>query len=192
MMECRQAIMERRSIRRYKDEPIPREILEEILEAGTMAPSAVNLQPWYFVAVQSPDAMAKLKAVMGRSAEASREELEEQFPDHPEVVKESLDFIGGLGGAPLCILAFEFKDYDFEPVTITQSVAAAIENILLAAWERGVGSCWLTAPIETRMDEELRQVFAPDCGKMVAMVTLGYPEKTGRMPRRKTGRFIIV
>ncbi len=191
-MECQQVIGERRSIRRYTEKPIEGEVLQAILEAGTMAPSAVNLQPWYFVAVQSEAAMATLKAVMAESARASQAELEAQFPNHPEVVRESVDFIGKLGNAPLCILAFEYKDYDFEPVTITQSVAAAVENMLLAAWDYGVGSCWLTAPIETQMDEALREAFAPDHGKMVAMVTLGYPEKEGRMPRRKAGRYTIV
>ena len=64
-MEAREALLTRRSIRRYKPDPISEEDLKEILEAGLSAPSAVNMQHWYFVAVQSPEALDEVKAVMG-------------------------------------------------------------------------------------------------------------------------------
>ena len=76
--------------------------------------------------------------------------------------------------------------------TIVQSVAAAIENILLAATDRGLGSCWLTAPVETGMSEELRDTFAPDKGKLLAIVTLGYSDQTPKTPARKAGRYTII
>ena len=54
-MDTREALMTRRSIRRYKADPIPEADLKDILETGLAAPSAINLQHWYFVAVQSPE-----------------------------------------------------------------------------------------------------------------------------------------
>ena len=64
-MDTREALMTRRSIRRYKADPIPENDLKEILEAGLAAPSAINLQHWYFVAVQSPEALEEVRQIMG-------------------------------------------------------------------------------------------------------------------------------
>lgn len=137
-MDTRDAILSRRSIRKYTDQSISREDLEEILEAAAWAPSAVNLQPWYFVALHSKEELAKM-------ADA-----------------------------------------------VNLSIGAAIQNILLAAHNKGIGSCWLTAPIEAGVGRELGSIFAPDKGEMVALITLGYPAKVGKPPKRKEGRFSIL
>lgn len=192
-METKEAILSRRSIRSYTDRPIRREDLEEILEAGIYAPSAVNFQPWYFVAIQSPNRMDRLLQIMRRVSQKIRPALEERFSKHPEVVEETCGFIRQMGGAPVCILAFQHKpDYPKTESTIVQCVSAAIENILLAATAKGLGSCWLTAPIETGMGAELRETFAPGAGEMVALLTLGYPAKIPQAPVRKEGRYAIL
>lgn len=64
-METRDAILRRRSIRKYKDTPISDEDLQEIMECGMYAPSASNLQPWHFVVVKSPDKKKKVEELMG-------------------------------------------------------------------------------------------------------------------------------
>lgn len=192
-MEIKEAILSRRSIRAYEDRPVSRADLEEILEAGMHAPSAVNYQPWYFVAIQSRAQMDRLLQVMGRVSQQVRPALEARFARHPEVAEESCAFIRQLGGAPVCILAFQYKpDYAKTESTIVQSVAAAIENILLAAADKGMGSCWLTAPVEAGAGAELRDAFAPGKGGMVALLTLGYPAKTPPAPARKEGRYTIL
>ena len=180
-------------MRSYEDRTLPAELLEEILEAGTYAPSAVNYQPWYFVAVQSQEAMEKLTEIMGRVSRKIEPTLQERFPTHPEVVAETTGFIRRLGNAPVCILAFALEpDYPKTAETIAQSVAAAIENMLLAATDRGLGSCWLTAPVETGMAAELRDTFAPGKGELLAVVTLGYAAQTPKAPPRKAGRYTII
>lgn len=191
-MEIKEAIQSRRSIRAYENRPISRKDLEEILEAGMYAPSAVNYQPWYFVAIQSRTQMDRLLQVMGQVSRRIRPALEERFSRHPEVTEETCGFIRQLGGAPVCILAFQYKpDYPKTESTMVQSIAAAIENILLAA-AKGIGSCWLTAPIEAGVGAELRDTFAPGKGDMVALLTLGYPAKTPPAPARKEGRYTIL
>ena len=65
-METRENILSRRSIRNYLPTPVSKEDLQEILEAGTWAPSAVNLQPWYFVAIQSKEELANLEIAYAR------------------------------------------------------------------------------------------------------------------------------
>lgn len=191
-METKEAILKRRSIRLYQDRAISEEDLKEILDAGTYAPSAVNLQPWYFVAIQDKGEMEKLYQIMGDVSTKIEPELRERFARNPEVVSETTGFISKLGGAPVCILAFQLKpDYGKRPETIIQSVAAAVENMLLAATDKGIGSCWLTAPLEVDASEILRETFAPECGNLLAVITLGYPAQNPKTPMRKSGRYVI-
>lgn len=192
-MELKQAILSRRSIRQYREQSIPLSILTEILEAGTYAPSAVDLQPWYFVVIRSRENMLRLAEVMGRVSGQIKPILQERFAKHPEVVEETTRFLRQLGGAPVCILAFALRpDYTKTESTITQSVSAALENILLTAVDKGLGGCWLTAPLEVGLGDELRDAFAPGKGKFVAMLTLGYPAKIPKPPARKAERYVII
>lgn len=191
-METRQALLTRRSIRRYRPDPIPEQDLQEILEAGLYAPSGVNLQPWYFVAVQSQEALDEVKELMGGVVERFRPVLKERFQRHPEQVGITSRFLTSLGGAPVCLLAFFYRPEYPGRDGAMQSVAAAIENMLLAAWDKGSGSCWMTAPQQMGFGPELQRRFAPDKGEFIAMVTLGYPEGEAELPPRRDGRYTIV
>lgn len=192
-MELSHAIFSRRSIRSYEDKPVSEELLKELLEAGTWAPSAVNLQPWYFVAIQSKEQLQKLAEIMGIVSQKIEPNLKNRFAKHPAVVEETTRFIRQMGGAPVCILAFQYKpNYDKTDSSVIQSVAAAVENVLLAAVDKGLGGCWLTAPIEAAVGDELRDLFAPGKGPLVAMLTIGYPAQSPKTPARKDGRYIII
>ena len=192
-METRDNILSRRSIRNYLPTPVSREDLQEILEAGTWEPSAVNLQPWYFVAIQSKEELAKMSEIMKRVANRLEPSLKARFANAPAVVDETTTFIRNLGGAPVYILAFQLKpDYENKADMINLSIGAALENILLTAHDKGLATCWLTAPVETLVGDELRDMFAPGKGSLVALVTLGYPAKEAKAPRRKEGRFTII
>lgn len=192
-MELMDVILQRRSVRRYEPAPVPDELLEELLEAGLYAPSAVNRQPWYFVVIRSKEQMDKLVETMDYVSQRIEPNLKRRFERHPEVVKDTTAFVRRLGGAPVCILAFRLKPDDVDDaLSTTQSIAAAIENILLAAVDKGLGGCWLTAPVEARVGEQLRDIFAPDKGTLVAMMTLGYPAQTPKAPLRRDGRYIMI
>lgn len=192
-MELKEAIYERRSIRKYKSDAIEKEKIANILAAGVMAPSGIDLQPWYFVVVKSKEAMNDVKQIMRETAPAMLPSLKERFAKYPQVVKETESFLTTLGNAPMCILVFINKPNLLKKEsTIIQSVAAAIQNMLLVAHEEGLGSCWMTAPLETGADVKFKEKFAPDKGDMVALITLGYPAMEGKMTRRKSERFEIV
>lgn len=187
-----EALLTRRSVRKYKNDPIPEDDLMEILQAGLCAPSAINLQHWYFVVVKSPPRLAELVEVMGHVFGQFRPVLEERFARHPEAVEDTKVFLNSLGGAPVCVLAFFLKDDFPDRDGAMQSVSAAIENLLLAAWDKGVGSCWLSAAQRMGFGPELQRRFAPGKGEFVAAVTLGYPDSVPPMPKRREGRFCIV
>ena len=129
-MDTMEALLTRRSIRKYRPEPVPVEDLKEILAAGATAPSAVNMQHWYFVAVQDPAALEEVKAIMGGVVEKFQPVLEERFSRHPEQIGITNRFLSTLGGAPVCLLVFMLKpDYPDRDGAM-QSVSAAIENVL--------------------------------------------------------------
>lgn len=191
-METKDAIYGRRSIRKYTDEPIELELLQEIIKAALMAPSGNNTQPWYFLAVRSEAQLEKLRHIFDEISVEIKGDLEQLFPRNPEVVAETRGFLKGLGDARVCILVFLFKpsaDYD---LTLVESTAAAIQNLCLMAYDRGIGSCWMTAPLTTGYAHILEKEFAPGKGQLVAAVTLGYPAVSPRAPKRKPGRFDII
>lgn len=191
-MELMEAIKGRRSIRKFTDEPVPREKIEYILEAATWAPSAQNLQPWYFVALTKDEDLAYLISELGTTAFSERKKLEERFKNNPEVVEETMAFLEGLGGAKTIILAFLNKphyDEDDMPSCI-ESVAAAMQNACLAAYEQGIASCWVEAV--RRASDSMQKRYAPDHGALLGGIILGYPAMEAREIRRKPGRYEIL
>jgi nitroreductase len=192
-MELKQVIMNRRSIRMYQEKMIDAEDILEILEAGVNAPSAVNYQPWYFVVIKSAEKMTELLGIMADVAKVSEENLRKAFPNRPDVAEDTGRFIRCLGGAPVCVLTFKHRrDYGKSSATVTQSVAAAIENMILTATDKGIGSCWLTAGTESGAGDLIREKFAPDKGELVALVTLGFSAQEPQAPSRKDDRYIII
>ncbi|WP_289001809.1 nitroreductase family protein [uncultured Megasphaera sp.] len=191
-MEVATAINERRSIRKYTPEPLTREEIEKILTAGMMAPSSSNLQPWYFVVIESKENMERLKDIMAIATNNLMPYFKSRFAKHPQVIADTSAFVRLLGGAPVCILAFLLKDNYTLRLSAIQSVAAAIENMLLTATDMNLGSCWLTAPLSGGVDDQIHAAFAPDKGELVAMVTLGHPDQAPAAPRRKDGRYTII
>ena len=191
-METREALAGRRSVRLYRKDPVSQEDLTAILESACMAPSAINLQHWYFVVVRSPEAMADFKEIMGRVSDKFHPILKDRFAKNPETVRDTETFLNSLGGAPVCILAIFLKNDYPDRDGAMQSVSAALENLMLAAWDRGLGTCWMSAPQRMGFGPELNARFAPDKGEFVAAVTLGYPAKVPPMPRRREGRYTIV
>lgn len=194
-MELKTCITTRRSIRKYLPDPIPHELLEELLEGAVTAPSGVNNQPWYFVALETREAVEAYRELMRQNTGNFRRHLEERFPNHPEVVESTLEYLSTLGSAPTVVLAFLLKpefNRSHKSNPALQSVAAAIENLLLLAWDKGIGSCWMTAPFSMGVDEVLEATYAPGHGQLVAAVAMGYPAQEPKMPRRREGRIVFL
>ena len=194
-MNVNDAIKGRRSIRKYKDMPIDDPVLEKIMQAACWAPSAVNLQPWHYVVVRSTEGKKRVLEKMSTVAERTEPFLKERFEKHPAVIKETLSFIENLGNAPVIVLVFQSKkELPTLHDSAIQSIAAANENLLLSAYENGVASCWMTAPVEALMNDEFRTEFAPDKGDLVSVITLGYPadDAVQKPPKRKEGRYVFI
>ena len=190
-MELTEAIRKRRSVRRYREEPVSEELLRELLELACWAPSAENEQPWYFVALTSEEELRNLQTTMEQVAEETKTHLEELLSKHPRIVGQTTEFLRRLGGAPVCILAFLQRDYGELRDSMLESTAAAIQTLLLAARERELGTCWINAATHLGYGPVLRELYAPDKGELVSIVTLGYHERTPIAAGRKPDRFVI-
>ncbi len=164
----------RRSIRRYLDRPVPMELIDQLLEAATRAPSAHNLQPWRFAVISSPIVKAQLADRMGERLKADRQREADRVAEIDRDVQRSRE---RLNAAPVVIVVcLSSLDLDEarERIMAIQSVAASIENLLLAAHEAGLGACWMAAPLYC--PDVVRDVLQlPDDWEAQALITVGYP-----------------
>lgn len=191
-METKEAILGRRSVRKYTDEPVSDEDLKEIIEAALAAPSGINLQPWYFVVVKSEEKLKELSEITGQVFGKFKPVLDKRFERNPEAIEETKDFLNSLGGAKVCILVFLLKpDYE-DYTTVVEGTSAAIQNLCLMAYDKGLATCWLTAALRVGLGKELQEKFAPGKGDYLAMVTLGHPAVKPKMPPRREGRYEII
>lgn len=157
-MDCKETIFTRHSVREFLLEPFPDEVLNDMLEAARLAPSAQNRQPWRFIVLKNPE---KIKALAANTG----------------LIGLSNFFIRN---APCLIIAcadksknLRINDQDYYLV----DTAIAFQQMMLMAWSHGIGSCWLAAFSEKKLRSYLD---LPKSWKIVALSPFGYPaEKQG-------------
>lgn len=157
------AIKERRSIQNYKDLPLHQDQLFTIINAGSLAPSAGNLQDWRVVIVTDKEKRTKL-------AHASHHQMwMTSAPVHLVLCADT-------------IRAKQFYQQRGEHLFCTQSVAAAAQNMLLTATHLGLAGTWVGAFEE----EEVNKIIeAPDGIRAQIILTLGYANEIKPMPQRQ-------
>ncbi len=165
-MNVRDAIKARRSIRRYQDRGVEEEKLNQVLEAGRLAPSAKNMQEWKFIVVRDKDTRSKLsEAAKGQAF---------------------------VGEAPVVIVACAtLTDYVMTcgQLTYPIDVAISVDHMTLLATEVGLGTCWIGAFYE----EEVKKILAiPPEIRVVAMLPLGYPAESPLPRPRKPMDDIVI
>ncbi len=187
-MELFEAIHSRRSIRRYRPEPVPQGLIVRLLEAACWAPSAHNRQPWRFAVIADAEVKERLARAMGARLRADLER--DGLP--PEVIeKDVARSYARITGAPVVILvALTLADMDVYPdpqrsqaewTMAVQSVAMAVQNLLLAAHAEGLGACWMCAPLFCP-DAVKAALDLPEDWQPQALITLGYPAE---VPKEK-------
>ncbi len=185
-MDLYEAIQGRRSVRRFRPDPVPREVIERIVEMAMWAPSGMNLQNWYLVVVSGgrKDALVQISA---KGYEYIEPVLKEVFADKPPVVESTKRFFTRLGGAPVVVLAY-YEPTKERPETSIQTVAAAIQNLLLAAYSEGLGTCWMTGPLHVA--DQINEFLGIKDKTLVAVIPVGYADEDPRVPRRKPNRVV--
>lgn len=146
------AIKKRRSIRKYKSQQVEQVKIDELLHAAMLAPSAMNLMPWYFTVI------------------TNREKLNEIPTYHP--------YTNMMKTAPCAIIVSGSRAITKKDAFIYCDCSAAIMNLLLRAAELELGTCWCAiAPDENRMQEFREHFDLSDELLPVAIIALGYADE---------------
>lgn len=162
-MELLEAIVRRRSIRRFKDKEISEGMIGDLLTAFKWAPSAGNRQPWMIIVVKDEDLKEELAEIA----------LEQMWIAKAPVImavfineKKARATYGGRG-----------KD-----LYAIQGTSAAIQNMLLRATDLGLGSCWVGAFEE---DQVRTTLDCEDWLRPIALIPVGYPAEERKAPGRE-------
>lgn len=175
MMDLDEALKGRRSVRKYKSQPVPLKLIRAVLEAGTLAPSAKNGQQWRFT-ILTGKAKSKLTDLF-------RSELQKLSANiGAEHMGSSFASCGVMEQAPVLIMVWDAGDSEI-PEPSLQSVAAAIQNMLLKAYSLGLGSLWICDIYYAR---HALTKYLGKPWKLVAAVSFGWPAENPRSRPRKT------
>jgi len=158
-MDTIEAIMTRRSIRKYTANRVPAEAVEQILRAGMAAPSAANEQPWHFVVITERKTLVQVPA----------------FHPHAHMLKE----------AALAILVCNDSALELSKGRGVLDCSAATQNMLLAAHDLGLGAVWVGIfPVEERMNGMRKLLNMPARIVPISLVSIGYNSEGPRMEDR--------
>lgn len=163
-MDAMEAILTRRSVRKYNKKPLSDQVLKELLEAAMSAPSAGNDQPWHFITIDDPQILSKVPT----------------FHNHAKMLKD----------ASIAILVCGDMQLDKHNGMWTQACSAATENILIAVRAKGLGAVWLGIyPREERIKGMRQLTDLPDHVIPFSLISIGYPaKKQGRVNRYDPSR----
>jgi len=181
----------RRSVRRYLPEKVPIETLYRVLESARWAPSAHNAQPWRFIVVVDEELKRRLAEAMARDwirdltgnglspveAKAKAEASIETFTGSPVLILACIS-MEDMGKYP------DRRRMEAEYVMAVQSLAAAIQNMLLTIHSEGLGGSWYCAPLFCG-DTVRRILGIPSSVEPQALITLGYPGEEPPPPKRR-------
>lgn len=189
-ISLRDAIFGRRSLRRYRAEPVPRTILLELLHSAIYAPSAHNRQPWRFAVTDSPERKHTLASAMG---DRLKHDLAADGAPAAVIEADVERSYERITSAPaIVVLCLTLAEMDAYPDTVrsqhewtmaVQSIAMAGQNLLLSAHAAGLGACWMCAPLfcpdVVRAALELPSDWQPQ-----ALITLGFPAQERSRTRK--------
>ncbi|WP_243543907.1 nitroreductase family protein [Pseudodesulfovibrio tunisiensis] len=161
-----QAILERRSIRKYTDAPVSRENLLTILDAGRWAPSGLNNQPWRFLVILPDD---------------PRRERLEACTRYAHIVRTA--------GALIAVLLERSAMYS--PMKDHQGAGACVQNMLLAAHALGLGAVWLGQIINDQDAALSALSLSPDEYELQAVIALGHPATAGASSRKNLAELLL-
>lgn len=183
-MEVSKAIENRRSIRDFKQEDINKEIVEDILNCGRLAPSAKNRQPWYFVVVKS-EIKNKIADMMIDYTITTNDAIERKKLGYANSANPTANVIKQ---APILILIFKPKD-DHWIVGDNLSIGACVQNICLRATDLGLGSLWIRDI--AYVSEKVAEMLGHRDLELNCAVSLGIPNQCPKPRPRKKLEHII-
>lgn len=190
-----EAIQKRRSVRSYKPDPIPSDILNTLIEAGNMAPTGLNRQPWRFVVVEDPEFRRKLQKEAFSNFQKRVEGWKETDPERYERWKERETRWAEMGdprgsgtsemiyfSAPVILFVIGTG----KGVTEMADCSMVSHNIMLAAYSLGIGSCWVNLGNKVTGNPGIVKALELKEGeRLYGPIILGYPKVYPEPPPKK-------
>jgi nitroreductase len=176
-----QIIKKRRSIRSYESKPVPRDLLNILIEAANDAPSAMNSQPWRFVVVEDAEFRKKMAKIVSPKALEIFKPLEQSNPERHQIImqrfKELSDPIYYSAPAIIFVIGSNARAAD--------SCNLACENIMLTAESLGLGSCYVKMGSLIADDPEIRQAFDLKGDELIiGPILVGYAKEVPEPPAK--------
>ncbi|MBR2801022.1 MAG: nitroreductase family protein [Erysipelotrichaceae bacterium] len=184
-MNTKEAILSRRSTRRYLKKALPQELVEEVIEAGRYAPSGGNSQLTHFVVISDPEVLARLEKTV--QEQFARMEITEGMyrSKVSSITRSKAGNYHFTYGAPVLIVTANRRDYDNHMA----DCVAAVENMLVRANDLDLGSCYINQLHWLNENEEIRRIFASfglqEEERIYASLVVGYPDTEDGLPERK-------
>jgi nitroreductase len=170
-MDFLDVLAQRHSVRDFADRAVPREVLQRVVGAASFAPSAMNEQPWRFYIAEGATRW-RVNEIMAQSTVHLADYMDVLGPERYEAATR---WYTDLGGAPVIVcVASPPSDDELNSINRLLSVGAALENVMLAATNEGLGACVITFAFWVR-DELAEALGVPEDRKVIALVALGYP-----------------
>lgn len=177
-----EAIKKRRSIRSYESKPISRDIIDTIIEAGNQAPSAMNSQPWRFVVVEDKGFKKKLLQAALPNAKKILESIKDTNPERYQLILKRYEEMEDPIYYSAAVILFVIGSGRYAD----NSCPLACENIMLAAYSLGIGSCWVGfGSMVTDNSEVIKALELKDDEKIFGPILLGYPKVYPDPPEKK-------
>jgi len=182
-VNTRETIATRRSIRRFKLDPLPKDAVEQILKAASLAPSGKNRQPWRFILVREEKRNEMTRVL---------QETLKQWNKRGEDTGSAKWTTEIMAQAPLTVFVINPDGVDpweehsveqmFQELVDVQSIGAAIQNMALAAQDLGIGSLWICDVLYAIT--ELKE-WLGESGELIAAMSFGYPDESPDARHRK-------
>lgn len=157
-------IRSRRSVRKYRNEPVTDQLINEILEAGRWAPSGMNNQPWRFVVIKDKTFKIKLSTMTNYS--------------------------GIVSGSDFCVAVFYNSPAGYHREKDLMSIGACIQNMLLYAHHLGIGSVWLGEILKNK--DKISEILGINqSNEFMALIAFGYPDEEVSAERLKMSDILL-
>ena len=199
-MELQKAIENRRSIRKFTEEPIPVEDLKKLVKNATLAPNIANAEPWRFIAITNKELIGKMKdkvqkkydALLSTASDEVVGKLKERIKHFSSLFNDAPAVVAVISQPYQAVVDEVLKETNFGHDEMNelrnfpnvQTIGAAVQNILLSAVDMGYGACWLTGPMVAKPElEQLLEVKHPET--LFAFVALGKPAMNPKAKEKK-------
>lgn len=186
MGQAFEAILKRRSIRKYKSDEVPKDKIKKVLQAANWAPSNGNSQPWEFIVIRGE--------YVDRVCQIFYDWAKDYIPNAPYIAPDKkpgmLKYAENLGGAPIhIIVTYEVYDDEEKTEESLMAASAAIQNLCLAAWEEGLGTVWI-AGYAANSEKTRKLLNLKEDRKIAGIIPIGYPDEDPAPPPRKDPELI--